>query len=353
MLSVLFIVLGIGALQCILFLLLLLIKKDKALPDHILIVWFSIFLIHLVLKITQVLNPGPYIEIFVSAIGYLHGPLFFIYTKTIFQKRLSRLDMLHFIPFAACILISFRIPSTYTMTWELIILVTKILSLTLYPIYIWYLCRKKASGTKTQKSDIERLNLSWVRIIAILFLVSIGISMVRLTTELLVGVAYFETWDLIRYIILVTVIGFYGLKYGMVYKPEVPYESVKDDKKYRHSPLKTEEVQYFKSVITSFFKESKAYLQPDFSLATLSQTINIPKHHLSQIINSEMGSNFYDLVNERRIAYAMRRIKENNNLTLEGLGYECGFNSKSTFFSNFKRKTGKTPGEYKKEISTD
>ncbi|MEM7514706.1 MAG: AraC family transcriptional regulator [Bacteroidota bacterium] len=124
-------------------------------------------------------------------------------------------------------------------------------------------------------------------------------------------------------------------------------------KKYRHSPLQEKEILHYQHRINDFFGRSKAYLQPDFSLASLSEAVDIPKHHLSQIINSEMNSTFYELVNAKRIEYAMLNMRERDNLTLEGLGYECGFNSKSAFFSNFKKKTGKTPGQYKKEISTN
>ncbi len=347
-----FIVSGIGALQCILFLLLLWIKRHKKLPDYILIFWFFVFFIHLIVGIHKALHPTRTGEIFIMTIGLLHGPLFFVYTKTLFNRSFSRWDILHFVPFALFTLLSFHIRQTLELTWEVVVLIAKLITLIAYPIYILYLC-KKAQRTTAKKSGITRGNLSWLNIIAILFLMSTGISMIRLTTELLVGVAYFELWDLIRYIIWVTVIGFYGLKYGTVYQPEISRELVTKGKKYKHSPLKVEEVMYFKNVIDTFFRESKAYLQPDFSLTTLSNTVNIPKHHLSQIINSEMNANFYDLINAKRIEYAMQRIRESNNSTLEGLGYECGFNSKSTFFSNFKKKTGKTPGEYKKEISTD
>ncbi|MEO9817292.1 MAG: helix-turn-helix domain-containing protein [Flavobacteriaceae bacterium] len=179
--------------------------------------------------------------------------------------------------------------------------------------------------------------------------------MIRLIIELWVGVSYFEIWDLLRYIALVTVIGFYGLKYGVVYKPEMSYDSISSNKKYKHSPLNNDDIVLLQKRINTFFSENKTYLEPDFSLTILAKSTNIPKHHLSQIINLEMNTTFYDLVNTKRVHYAMSRIREQNDLglTLEGLGYECGFNSKSSFFHNFKKNLGKTPGQYKKEISTD
>ena len=69
-----------------------------------------------------------------------------------------------------------------------------------------------------------------------------------------------------------------------------------------------------------------------------------------------MNSTFYDLVNRRRIDYALHRIQNTEDseaLTLEALGYESGFNTKSAFYRHFKFYTGKTPGQAKKEKRPD
>ena len=107
--------------------------------------------------------------------------------------------------------------------------------------------------------------------------------------------------------------------------------------------------------IEQFFQENSAYLNPKFSLSHLSQVTKIQKHHLSQVINLKMNTGFYELVNSKRIDYAIELMsrKDRDEVTIEGLGYECGFNSKSVFFENFKKHTGKTPGNFRKEISLD
>ncbi|MEM7512522.1 MAG: hypothetical protein AAF388_16425, partial [Bacteroidota bacterium] len=284
MVNLFLIISGIGALQCLLFILLLLIKKDKRQPDHILIVWFFLFLIHLVISIIDEVTPSRTTEILIMTIGLLQGPLFLAYTLTLFSFSFSRTLTLHAIPFILLTIISFYILPNDELKWEIFILIIKVISLSIYPIYILYLCQKREETQQGNRPTISKHTLSWIRIIAILFLVSIGISIVRLSVELIVGVAYFELWDLIRYIILVTVIGFYGLKYGMVYKPEVSQETALDPKKYRHSPLQEKEILHYQHRINDFFDENKAYLQPDFSLASLSEAVDIPKHHLSQII---------------------------------------------------------------------
>jgi len=81
-------------------------------------------------------------------------------------------------------------------------------------------------------------------------------------------------------------------------------------------------------------------------LQDLSKEMNIAAHQLSQFLNSNLGKNFTSYVNELRINEACSIIKSNDKLTLEAIGYDVGFNSKSTFFAAFKKHTGTTPLNY-------
>ncbi|WP_271765901.1 helix-turn-helix domain-containing protein [Aquimarina algiphila] len=346
---------GIGAIQSILFILLILAKKNKRLSDWNLILWFLIFFTHLVLAIVKEKYPINALEILTMTIGFLHGPFFYYYAKTIFNQHPSKFDILHFLPFLVFTISGFYIKPNQELSLEIIVLIAKLASRIIYPLYVLFSLNAKLKFLKSKRADHSILELSWLKNIAILFLISSGIAMLRLTTELLVGVAYFELLDMLLYVSLFTIIGFFGLKYGIVYTPEISLSAFPEEKKYKHSPLKNDEINIFQNKINSFFKESTMYLHSDFSLTTLSKSLNIPKHHLSQIINSDMGTTFYDLINTKRIEYAMHRIRKGNNkqLTFEGLGYECGFNSKSTFFYHFKKHTGKTPGQFVKGISSD
>jgi YesN/AraC family two-component response regulator len=82
------------------------------------------------------------------------------------------------------------------------------------------------------------------------------------------------------------------------------------------------------------------------SLKDLSEEIKIPSYQLSQFLNNNLGKNFTSFVNEFRINNACEIITSNDKLTLESVGYDVGFNSKSTFFAAFKKHTGTTPLNY-------
>ena len=92
------------------------------------------------------------------------------------------------------------------------------------------------------------------------------------------------------------------------------------------------------------------YKNSSLKVSDLAKAINIPDYRLSQILNEHHKMNFPSYINTFRINKAKQLILQTDiNLSLEGIGYECGFNSKSTFFSTFKKMTGLTPASYKAE----
>ncbi|OUL60133.1 AraC family transcriptional regulator [Flavobacterium sp. AJR] len=97
--------------------------------------------------------------------------------------------------------------------------------------------------------------------------------------------------------------------------------------------------------------EKELYKNPNLTLQDLSKEVTISSHQLSQFLNNNVGKNFTSYVNEFRINEACKIITSNNKLTLESVGYDVGFNSKSTFFVAFKKHTGTTPLNYQLQAS--
>ncbi|PTS95115.1 DNA-binding protein [Pedobacter sp. HMWF019] len=96
--------------------------------------------------------------------------------------------------------------------------------------------------------------------------------------------------------------------------------------------------------------EKQVYKDPDLKLNDLSKGIQISGHQLSQLLNDNLGKNFTTFVNEFRIQEACKIISSNDQLTLESVGYDVGFNSKSTFFAAFKKIKGTTPAVYQQRF---
>lgn len=96
--------------------------------------------------------------------------------------------------------------------------------------------------------------------------------------------------------------------------------------------------------------EKETYKNPNLTLGELAKAVNLSSHQLSQLLNDNLGKNFTSFINEYRINAACKMIAADHPFSLEALGYEVGFNSKSTFYASFKKIMGTTPLLYKEGL---
>jgi len=162
--------------------------------------------------------------------------------------------------------------------------------------------------------------------------------------------------NLIQYIfnyssllILIYILGFYGLRQDKIFRESIIDSSLPGKSKtsglsdLRKSQIKKKLIQYIES--------NEAYLNPELSMNFLSEILNVPKHQLTEVLNSDIGKNFFKFINEYRVEAVKKYLSDTtNNYSIEAIGYECGFNSKSSFFTVFKKITGQTPFAYKQSL---
>lgn len=121
--------------------------------------------------------------------------------------------------------------------------------------------------------------------------------------------------------------------------------------KYADKKIPEAEVKSLLSDLELFMSSKKPFKDPNLKLQDVATELNVVPHYLSQFLNDNLGKSFSLFINEYRISEAKHLIEIEKNYTLEAIGYECGFNSKSTFFSIFKKLTGLTPATYKKHLN--
>jgi AraC-like DNA-binding protein len=110
-----------------------------------------------------------------------------------------------------------------------------------------------------------------------------------------------------------------------------------------------EEPEQLKNLL-KFMETEKPYLDDKLTLQKLAKQIDIPEKQLSGLINQHTGKHFFDFINEFRINKAKAILKDQPQLTVLEVLYEVGFNSKSSFYTAFKKETGVTPTDYRKSI---
>jgi AraC-like DNA-binding protein len=121
--------------------------------------------------------------------------------------------------------------------------------------------------------------------------------------------------------------------------------------KQKTSLLVAEEENKQIEFLKDFMVEREPYLDSSLTIQDLSEQVKMPVKDLSTLINLYMDKHFFDFVNEYRIEKAMQILRDpsQKELTVLEILYEVGFNSKSSFNTSFKKYTGKTPTDYRKQ----
>ncbi len=103
-------------------------------------------------------------------------------------------------------------------------------------------------------------------------------------------------------------------------------------------------------IIKNHIQRNNRFLDPVFSLEILAAEVKMSVTKVSNCINQNSQYNFSDYVNQLRVAKAKKYLtaSQYNDYSIEAIGYECGFNSKSTFYLAFKKFTTTTPTEFRK-----
>jgi AraC-like DNA-binding protein len=135
---------------------------------------------------------------------------------------------------------------------------------------------------------------------------------------------------------------------GIVKEAEIESDHHELKSKYQNSGLTDRDIRAILTKIQEYFKHKKVFLDLDYNLEKLASELDIPKHHISQVLNVEMKTNFYGLLNQFRIEEVCKQLekRQNDRVNILEIAYKCGFNSKTTFNNNFKKIMGYTPTEY-------
>lgn len=92
----------------------------------------------------------------------------------------------------------------------------------------------------------------------------------------------------------------------------------------------------------------KLYLQPDFSRDELMKIVRIPKNKFAPLFRQYAGSGFSGYINNLRLEYAAKLLKEQPDYTIDSIAESCGISSTTTFYRLFVGRFGMTPTEYRR-----
>ncbi len=318
-----------------------------------------------------------------AAIGFLYGPLWFLYVRTLTVPPASirRIEFVHFAPFLA---LALYMTPFYLLSGadklagmrhpagnDALALLGAIAPLKLifgaaYIGAVLLLIRRHRQRIRSTFSALERVQLDWVRNATIAFVVLLlitgglflasgpaGDHPVGLDPD-----GPYDDLTLLAVTIMVYVIGYLGLLQTPPWPPSnLPPETLPptdsppatEKPRYARSGMDSDTAQQLQNRLCEVMEHRLLYQNGALTLNDLAAELDISPHNLTEVINTRLGLNFYDFVNGYRVREAERRLADPacDHLTVLAIGLDAGFNSKSAFNAVFKKHTNRSPSEYR------
>ncbi len=197
-----------------------------------------------------------------------------------------------------------------------------------------------------------KIKLNWLKkIVLFLFgLTFIWLALMLKTVIIDEQVNFYPLW--IGISILTYWLGYIGIyKFGIIEERKILKKYSKETKATYSIVEKQKNIHIV--ALEHLIIEQKRFLDSNLTLDKIAEELSLSKSYLSRVINAEMGVGFVDFVNTLRVDEAKNYLlnPDFSLYTLESIGLEAGFNSKSAFYASFKKITGQTPTEFKKVLS--
>lgn len=373
-------ILIIGTFESIFLLLLLLGKKNKSLPDFLLGVIFVLYAISIgsvYLELQSIKNNPGYSAITnISWIFlFLHGPALWFYIKSLSDPefRFKPLYLLHFVPFIFFSVfqyfnfISLTVPEKIRFlendlfkeqfSYKITVLAIGVSTIT-YNIWALNLIRRRRDNLLQQYSKIEDIDLAWLRALTVAALISYSVNVALFNLDM---IFHFASYKFLMFLtnsfatVYILFLGYFGIRQGNIFINNVRGKRESGGRsalKEPGSPVITPDDTFIRTLFHDM-EEKQPYLDPEITISRLSELLNVKIEFLSEVLNSRLNQNFFDFINKYRVEeFKIQSIlKANSHLSIMGIAYNCGFNSKASFYRAFKKFEGISPSVYIEKVS--
>jgi AraC-like DNA-binding protein len=352
----------------------------------LMMIGYSIAIVHNVAVECGYYDRIPILMLIVLGIIFGIIPLQYLYARYLSHpsKKLDKRDWLHFLPmiiYEILIILFFLVDKNQitsnldnnasTMPIQFVIFNWALaLQGFIYMALILRIINKFNNQIKDVFSSIEKIKLGWLQTITYLALLVWAIFVLE-NALLLFGINL-SNFDLSSLLLAVVVYatGYLGLVKSEIYSEPAVIKSIEQlpdlniqyypdsdlnsakAGKYEKSGLDARTAEDYSGRLLRLMQEKKPYTANELTLGQLAEMIGITPHNLSEIINTQLGQNFYDFINRYRLQQVQKDLVDpaKSHLKILSIAFDAGFNSKASFNTLFKKSTNLTPSEYRAKM---
>jgi AraC-like DNA-binding protein len=317
-----------------------------------------------------------------SPLYYLVGPFLFFHIRDYLteNQKFKKLDFLHFLPaFAQLInalpylfspfeqklqlaeairlspLVFQTLKVNLVFSFKISSLIPPVLVIfyAVFCLHRLFLKDPSKNQFKSSKAKKGRITTAW------LIYLCIVISFVAVANIYFgYSLNFLSNHLFLRHIILIQTFFISTIPVSLIIFPQILYEITFNlrtqfprhwHKKNKETVLSTDSnlEELSKRIHETMIKENN-FLSNDYSLDQLVSQLDVPKYHVYQCLNERLKVKFSDLRSQYRIEYSKKLLADfaKQNITIEGIGINSGFPTRSSFYRAFKLQTGMTPIEF-------
>ncbi len=250
----------------------------------------------------------------------LCGPFLRLFTDAMKGRAFNaRRDLYHFgFPLAIALTLLVNSAIVFRIGYHLTVL-------QLFVYLIWSLQNLRGTSLKKVPADFLKRLIIGIGAIWSTFLLQLVIPDI-LTYAIVTGTA-----SLVLFVITLQVFGHFGSVFGQAKAFD------------RQDPA----IEKIRDQLRVLLEEEKVYKSADLNARLLAERLQTKPHLLSGIINQFYEKSIPELINAYRVEHAKVMLLSNpDNLKIEAIAYEAGFNSPSAFYREFKKHTATSPRHF-------